>query len=75
MYVFEELYSYEKMLKTDLELYELSTDFVQKGWLFRMLSETSMIPSEITEDRYLDIWFDLQRKRQETRLYTTSISK
>lgn len=43
------------MLKTNLELHELSTDFIQKVWLFRVLSENSMTPRAITRDRHLDI--------------------
>lgn len=59
MYVFEELYSYEKMFKTNLELSRFSTHLVQKDSLVRVLSESSTILSVTNKLSHLNIGFDI----------------
>lgn len=59
MYVLEELYSYEKMFKANLELSRFSTHLLQKGSLVRMLRKSSTILNVTIKLRHLNIQFDV----------------
>lgn len=59
MYVLEELYSYEKVFKTDLELSRFSIHLAQKGSLVRVLNESSTILNVTIKLRHLNIQFDV----------------